>query len=68
MTSTASKTTRLRDALTHAVDLAGDFENEEYVRGMCELIARCFPTRGVTTDIRAEGVEITLRILQEAEK
>jgi len=49
----------------HASDLCGgsakESDNPEYVRGMCELIARCFPVKDVMTDERAEEIEELLK-------
>lgn len=36
------------------LDAAG---NPEYLRGMCELIARCFPTMHMFTDERADQIK-----------
>ena len=32
-------------------------ENPEYLRGMCELMARCFPTPHTFTDERVEEIK-----------
>ena len=50
-------TCTLESAINEVADLADDFKNEEYVRGMCELLARCFPVWGMPTDERAEWIE-----------
>jgi len=36
--------------------LSEDGENEEYDRALAELIARCFPEKGMPTDERAMEV------------
>jgi len=36
-------------------------DNPEYLRGMCELIARCFPVDGLMTDERAEAIKGMLK-------
>lgn len=48
--------TTLEEAILEAKDLADDGSNEEYMRGMCELLARCFPVDCVCTDERAEQI------------
>jgi hypothetical protein len=56
--------------LVEAADLfpdVGEWENNpEYLRGMCELIARMFPIRNVPTDERASEVRHSIRIRIEA--
>lgn len=47
----------LETALFAARMLADDGSNTEYVRGMCELLATCFPTNDVEPDERAEWFE-----------
>lgn len=47
----------LNEALIHATDLVDDMQNEEYTRGICELIARLFPVDDVCTSVRAEWVK-----------
>lgn len=53
-----------------AADLFSDIEewgrNPEYLRGMCELIARMFPVRNVPTDERAEEVRHSIRLYIES--
>lgn len=44
-------------AIRQAADLYGDSVNPEYLRGMCELMARCFPEKDVYTDERADWFE-----------
>lgn len=50
-----------KNAIIQAADLAGDCTNAEYLRGMCELLARCFPKADVLTDERAEWFESRIR-------
>ena len=46
------------DAIYQARDLWGDGEGDpEYLRGMCELIARIFPEADLDTEERAEEIE-----------
>lgn len=47
----------LHSAIAEAASLLDDMSNEEYIRGMCEMIARLFPLPDVCTDERAEWVE-----------
>lgn len=43
-------------AIIHAVGLLDDMENEEYIRGMCEILACMFPEPDVCTCDRAESI------------
>lgn len=46
-----------RTAVIEAADLVGAdcaTDNPEYLRGVCELMARCFPVKDVDTHDRAE--------------
>jgi hypothetical protein len=48
-----------QDMIEEAKDLLEPGEesrNQEYLRGMCELIARCFPREAETTGDRAEQI------------
>ena len=44
-------------AIAQAADLLTDMGNEEYIRGMCELMARMFPSEGADTEERAQWFE-----------
>lgn len=44
----------MENAMTLAAGLLDDMNNEEYVRGMCELLAMMFPEDDVCTCDRAE--------------
>jgi hypothetical protein len=44
------------DAIAEAIGLDAA-DNPEYLRGMCELIARCFPVADVFTDERAKQIK-----------
>ena len=58
--------------VTEAADLFSDIGewggNPEYLRGMCELIARMFPVRNVPTDERAEEVRRAIRAANGSDK
>lgn len=47
----------MHQAIIHAAGLLDDMENEEYIRGMCELIACMFPKPDVCTCDRAEFIK-----------
>lgn len=55
-----SRTATLGAVVQEALELSPDRqpgENPEYMRGMCELIARCFPVMYMHTDERADEIE-----------
>ena len=55
--------------IREAADLFPDYTewdtNPEYMRGMCEMIARMCPVLGVATDERAEQVRDSIRLRLE---
>lgn len=56
-----SSTGQFNEAIAEATSLAGDGDNSEYMRGMCELLARMFPTYGVCTEERSEEINAIVR-------
>lgn len=57
-----------RAAVFEAADLVGAdcaTNNPEYLRGVCELLARCFPAKGADTHDRAEYFQSLITQLAE---